>query len=69
MGIILYSTHCPKCNVLTKKLEDKKIKYCEVTDINIMTEKGYMSVPILEVDGKSMNFSEANEWINKYMEE
>jgi glutaredoxin-related protein len=61
----LYTTHCPKCNVLTTKLNQKEIKYKEITDIEIMKSKGYVQVPVLEVDNKAMNFSEANAWINQ----
>lgn len=64
MQIILYSTHCPKCNVLEKKLNQKNISYEEVNDIEIMKDKGYLSVPILEVDGVSMDFKMASDWIN-----
>ena len=32
--------------------------------LDIMEQKGIMSVPVLEVDGKMMNFTEANNWIN-----
>lgn len=64
MVITLYSTHCPKCMVLEKKLQQKGISYEEINDVNVMTEKGYMSVPMLEVDGVSMDFNEAVKWIN-----
>lgn len=64
MGVILYSTHCPKCNVLEKKLKQKNISYEEVNDIEIMKEKGYLTVPIIEVDGISMDFKTASDWIN-----
>lgn len=64
MKIVLYSTHCPKCNVLEKKLKQKNISYEEVNDIELMKNKGYLSVPVLEVNGISMDFSEANSWIN-----
>ena len=63
MKVILYSNHCPKCNVLIQKLKLAKIKYEEINDINIMISKGFMSMPILEVDGKVMTFMEAVEWI------
>ena len=46
------------------KLQKKNISYEEINDINIMQEKGYLSVPILEVDDISMNFAAANNWIN-----
>ena len=60
----LYSTGCPKCNVLKKKLEQKGVDYEEVNDIEIMEQKGYLTVPVLEVDGKSIDFNDAIDWIN-----
>ena len=65
MDIILYSTHCPKCNVLETKLKNKNIKFSEVNDENIMIEKGFMSIPVLEVNGEIMDFVTANNWINE----
>ncbi len=64
LTVILYSTHCPKCNVLEKKLKQKNISYKEVNDIEKMKEKGYLSVPILEVNGVSMDFKTASDWLN-----
>ena len=64
MEITLYSTHCPRCNVLEKKLQQKKIDYKEINDTAIMEQKGYLSVPVLEVDGKSINFKEAFNYVN-----
>lgn len=57
MEINLYSTHCPKCNVLAQKLKSKNMKYTEINDENIMSAKGFMSVPMLEIDGKIMDFA------------
>ena len=64
MKIVLYTTYCPKCKVLEKKLQQKNLVYEEVTDIDVMTEKGLMSVPVLEVDGEIMDFKAASDWIN-----
>ena len=64
MKVVLYSTHCPRCCVLEKKLQQKNISYEEVNDVAIMKEKGYLSVPVLEVDGTSMDFKTASNWIN-----
>jgi len=66
MNIILYTTHCPRCVVLESKLKQKDIEYTSCEDINIMSEKGFMSAPMLEVDNKVMDFKTANNWINKY---
>ena len=65
MSVTLYTTHCPKCKVLEKKLNSKNINYNEVTDTNIMIAKGFTSTPMLEVDGTIMDFEEANKWVNE----
>ena len=64
MSIILYTTHCPKCMVLEKKLKSKNIEYVENTDTDLMISKGFGTTPMLEVDGEIMNFVAANAWIN-----
>lgn len=63
MQVILYSTGCPRCNVLKKKLDMIKIKYEICDDIDIMEQKGFMSAPMLEVDGNIMDFVQAVKWI------
>lgn len=63
--VVLYSTHCPRCIVLEKKLKEKGISYEEVNDISVMEEKGFMSVPKLEVDGTIMDYAEAFRYINE----
>ena len=64
MMITLYSTGCPRCNVLVQKLNSKGIEYNVVNDVDIMTEKGIETVPVLEVDGQMMSFKEATDWVN-----
>lgn len=63
MDVILYSTNCPKCKVLEKKLESSGINYSIVTDVDVMAQKGFQSAPILEVDDKIYEFSEAVKWL------
>ena len=64
----LYTTNCPKCLVLEKKLENKNINYKKVEDIekilDIAKEQGINTAPILEIDGKFLDFSHANTYIN-----
>ena len=62
--VTLYTTHCPKCKILEKKMADKNISYVECTDIDEMTKKDILSVPVLEVDGNMMDFVTANAWVN-----
>lgn len=61
----LFSTGCPKCVILKKKLSQKNIEYTEVNDIQQMLDMGLLSVPWLEVDGEMMDFEQANKWINE----
>ena len=52
MEIILYSTGCPKCQVLKKKLDGKNIKYVLCDDQNIMKAENIDKVPVLKVNGE-----------------
>lgn len=61
--VILYSTGCPKCHVLKKKLMEHNIDFIENNDVNEMTNLGFVNVPILEANGVRMEFKEAVEWI------
>ena len=65
MNVILYSTGCPKCNILKKKLEDAHMEYTVVEDVDVMLSKGLKEVPWLEVDGNLMNFVDSSKWINE----
>lgn len=64
MTVVLYTTHCPRCSVLEKKLLSKGVQYETVTDVKVMREKKFLSAPMLEVDGEVMDFAAANTWIN-----
>lgn len=69
LDITFYSTHCPKCNVLEKKMKAKNLSYAEVNDIDVMKEKGINTVPVLEINGEMMDFATANKWINAQEEQ
>ena len=64
MQTILYSTGCPKCNVLKTKLTQKGVDFKLIEDADAMISKGFMSAPMLEVDGNAMNFMDAVKWVN-----
>lgn len=65
-SVILYTTHCPKCNILKAKMDEKEICYNIIDDITIMQEKGFMMAPILEVNGECLDFKKAVDWVNNY---
>lgn len=62
--ITFYSTNCPKCKVLSTKLDQAGVKYNINTNINTMLSKGIKSAPALEMeDGRIMDFSQALAWV------
>lgn len=65
MNITLYSTGCPKCNVLVRKLTAKHIEYDVVDDVDTMLAMGLQSVPWLKVGDKMLDFKQANDWLNE----
>lgn len=63
--IMLFSTGCPKCSILKKKLEQKGIMYQENNSVEEMLELGITQVPVLKVGNSLLEFVDANDWVNK----
>ena len=66
MKIVLYTTGCPRCDILHAKLKQAAVTYETVTDVSIMAEKGFFYLPILEVDDEAMEFGDAVKWLKEY---
>lgn len=62
--ITLYSTNCPKCNILSQKLKIAGVDYTINTDIELMQNLGFTEAPMLEIDGRFLGFVEACNWVN-----
>lgn len=62
--IILYSTGCPKCEILKKKLALTDIQFEENNSMDEMLNLGIMQVPVLKVGDEYMDFRDAVHWIN-----
>lgn len=65
----LYSTHCPRCRVIEKKLLTRGIDFELIDNNDEVTkfgeEHGINSAPMLVLDdGTILGFSEANAYIN-----
>ena len=65
---ILYTTHCPRCKILKDKLVEAGISFIECEDVDTMIDKGIMSAPAFEIDGKIYMFSLAITSIRKFKE-
>lgn len=68
----MYTTHCPKCNVMERKLKEANIEFEEIDDnakvLEVATSLGFTMAPLLEVDGRVMDFKDGIEWIRKNAE-
>lgn len=68
----MYTTHCPKCNVMERKLKEANIEFEEIDDnakvLEVATSLGFTMAPLLEVDGRVMDFKDGIDWIRKNAE-
>ena len=63
--VTLYTTHCPKCRVVEKKLNMAGIEFNTSQDIQKLVRLGYSSAPILEIeDGTMLKFKDACHWVD-----
>lgn len=61
--VVLYTIHCHNCDKLEKMLNDKGIKYEVNESIEDMSNLGFKSAPMLDVDGIIYNYDEARRWL------
>lgn len=65
--IKFYSTNCPRCHILQKKLNEKNINYEIHTDIQEMIKLGLVNAPALKLEnGEILDFGEAIKWVGGY---
>lgn len=72
--IIFYTTNCPRCQVLKKKMDSLGINYELNDDIEEMMLWGIQTVPMLRIEMESSNsssttlldFSQAIKWLKEY---
>ena len=62
--ITLYSTNCPKCLILEKKMDKLGIIFEKNMNVDEMIEMGIMQAPVLKVDDELLNFKQAVQWLN-----
>lgn len=65
--IKFYTSHCPKCKVLKKLMDDKNIEYEEIDDENIYLEiaekNNIISMPFAEINERVVNTKELQNFI------
>lgn len=62
--ITLFSTNCPRCKVLERKLTIAGLDYTVNTNIKEVIDAGFKSAPVLKVDDTYYTFKEGVDWIN-----
>lgn len=65
MTIVLYTTGCPRCKTLEKKLDEAGVKYETNNSVEEMLALGMSNVPVLSVDGWKLDYKAAMDWVNK----
>ena len=65
--IIVFSTHCPQCKVLEKKLQLAGFEFTVIDDADKMRDMCLKSAPAMQVNcGEVMNFKEAMTWVKEH---
>ena len=65
---VLYTTGCPKCRILAKKLDSAGVSYETNTDVDEMQALGMMEAPALMTGDRLLSFSEACKWADSQKE-
>ena len=65
--IKFYSSHCTKCIVLKRLMDEKNINYQEIDDesiyMKVARENRIMSMPFAEINGKMVGTKELQKYI------
>lgn len=62
--IKLYTNHCRKCEILTTKLKEKNVTFEVIDDEETLTSLGFDFMPVLEIDGKRLEYLDAIDYVN-----
>ena len=65
MSVVLYSTGCPNCKILKKKLDAVGIEYSEENSIDTMLALGITNVPVLSINGELLDYRNAMIYVNE----
>ena len=63
--IILYSTDCPRCKLVKQMLDIHHVPYTEITDKQAILDRDFDSVPMMDVNGKMMDYSGILTWLEQ----
>lgn len=64
--ITLYSTGCPKCNLLERRLTNDKIEFTVSNNIDKLIEMGFQTAPVLQINDQFVEYGEAMKMLKAY---
>lgn len=64
-NIVLYTTGCPRCKTLEKRLNEVGVSYETNNSVDEMLALGMNNVPVLSVDGWRLDYKAAMDWVKK----
>ena len=64
--ITLYSTGCPKCNILERRLTNDNIEFEIINDIDKLIDMGFQNAPVLQINDQFIVFEDAMKRLKAY---
>lgn len=65
-SVVLYTTGCPRCKTLEKRLNDAGVKFVKNTSVDEMLSLGLTNVPVLRAEGWMLDYKAAMDWVEKH---
>ena len=62
--VLLYHINSHQCKTVKQKLQNEKIPYEEITDVEEILKSHILQVPTLVVDEQEYGFIQALKWLN-----
>ena len=64
--IILYSTGCPKCNILERRLTNDKIEFSITDNVDKLIDMGFQNAPVLQIGDNFIDYTNAMKLLKVY---
>ena len=65
-SVTLYSKDgCIRCDIVKQMLNNHNVLFDEIKDESIIEEKEYEQLPMMEVDGKEMEYNQILYWMKE----
>lgn len=65
-SVIFYTTGCPKCAILKKKLDAAHVPYTLNDSVDEMQALGMTEAPALSVNGTLLGFGDSVRWVGEW---